>query len=66
MGKNSPSRVRHRHLVNMINIARYYYLGPLIGPKEKHQHDYRWDPQGLEVSVPLDCIAADLRLDEPD
>jgi hypothetical protein len=42
MGKNSPSARKHRALVFLAHLEQYKRLGPLIGPKEAHQPEYRW------------------------
>lgn len=43
MSKNSPSARLHRAFVTLVRIANYKKYGPLIGPKEEHQPEYRWD-----------------------
>lgn len=42
MGRNSPSARIHRALVFLARLEQYRAYGPLIGPKEPHQPDYRW------------------------
>lgn len=42
MGSNSPSARKHRALRFLAHLEQYKRLGPLIGPKEAHQPDYRW------------------------
>lgn len=41
MGRNSPSARRHRALKFLGHLWQYKTYGPLIGPKEAHQPDYR-------------------------
>jgi hypothetical protein len=43
MSKNSPSARRHRLLVYLRNLYLYKKYGPLIGPKEEHQPNPRWE-----------------------
>jgi hypothetical protein len=43
MSKNSPSARYHRFIVFLAHLYRYKTYGPLIGPKEEHQPNPRWD-----------------------
>lgn len=43
MSKNSPSARRHRILKFLKQVQMYRDYGPLIGPKEKHQPNPRWE-----------------------
>lgn len=44
MGSNSPSARKHRALIFLAHLVQYKTYGPLIGPKEAHQPDFRWNP----------------------
>lgn len=43
MGSDSPSARRHRALVFLARLVQYKTYGPLIGPKEAHQPNPRWE-----------------------
>lgn len=46
MSKSSKRYVErarmHRMLVTLAHIVQYKKYGPLVGPKEAHQPDFRW------------------------
>lgn len=42
----------HRALVFLAHLEQYKRLGPLIGPKEQHQPDHRWDPSYPNNKLP--------------
>lgn len=53
MSRNSPSARYHRAIVYLAHLAQYKKYGPLIGPKEKHQPNPRWEKKMINKNFVL-------------